>query len=80
MCMACAQVLLVSALPEDLALATLAHEAGHVWLHLNGFDETQKVDRVALPPDPAPHPTRTLSLNPQPKPHPHPHPHPHPLT
>lgn len=39
-------VLLITALPEDVALATLAHEAGHVYLHLNGFN-THMADRVA---------------------------------
>ena len=28
---------LLSHLPEDLALSTLAHEAGHVFLHMNGY-------------------------------------------
>jgi hypothetical protein len=32
-------IAMVSSLPEDVALTTLAHEAGHVFLHLAGLDD-----------------------------------------
>lgn len=34
-------------MPEDMALAVLAHEAGHVYMHLQGFNAHGMADRVA---------------------------------
>lgn len=40
-------VALVSSLPEDLFLATIAHEVGHVFLHLTGLHSDAMSDKTA---------------------------------